>query len=130
IMAQQSEPQCSRGLQPAVKAGIRALLQRIGIVVRSIHSFHIVERCRIGPSSLSEGLLRDPPSGEQPRHTEVSIMAARLVIDPVRLIVLPGIFLLDRPWFRPCGRIFYGDAVLERVGTGERPALDQMAVLA
>src|SRR6267142_5239888 len=57
-------------------------------------------------------------------------MAPRLVVDPVRLIVLPGIFLLDSPWLRPRGRIFYCDGVLERVWTGAGPAFDQMPVLA
>src|SRR5438093_488044 len=57
-------------------------------------------------------------------------MAARLVVDPVRLIVLSGIFLLDGPWFRPRSRIFDCDGVLERVWTGARPPFDQMAVLA
>src|SRR5207244_10236327 len=57
-------------------------------------------------------------------------MAPRLVVDPVRLIVLPGIFLLDSPWFHPRARVFYCDGVLERVWTGARPAFNQMPVLA
>src|SRR2546423_14039417 len=57
-------------------------------------------------------------------------MASRLVVDPVRLIALPGIFLLDGPWFRPRGCIFYCDGVLERVWARACPAFDQMAVLA
>src|SRR5215471_16793924 len=69
-------------------------LQRIGILLRSIHPFHIVQRCRIGPSSLGESLILSTPSHEHPRQTEVSIMAPRLVIDPVRIVTLHGIFLL------------------------------------
>src|SRR2546422_6950324 len=57
-------------------------------------------------------------------------MAPRLVVDPVRLIVLPGIFLPDGPRFRPRGRIFYCDGVLDRVRSSALPAFDQMTVLA
>src|SRR5438132_10499164 len=57
-------------------------------------------------------------------------MAPRLVVESVRLIALHGIFLLDGPRFGPRGRVFYGDAVLERFRTGPRPAFDQMPVLA
>src|SRR2546422_10911101 len=57
-------------------------------------------------------------------------MASRLVVDPVRLIVLPGVFLLGCPRFRPRGGIFYCDHVLERVWASALPAFDQMPVLA
>src|SRR2546421_5413486 len=57
-------------------------------------------------------------------------MAPRLVVDPVRLIALHGVFLLNGPRFRPRGRVFYCDDVLDRVWTGSGPTFDQMAVLA
>src|SRR2546427_6946748 len=57
-------------------------------------------------------------------------MAPRLVVNAVRFIALHGIFLLDGPRFRPRGRVFYCDDVLERVWTGARPAFDQMPVFA
>src|SRR5262245_5920210 len=89
-------------------------LQRIGILLGSIHPFHIVQRCGIGPSSLGESRILSAPSHEQPRQTEVSIMAPRLVIDPVRLVTLHGIFLLDGPWFGPRRRVFYCDDIFDR----------------
>src|SRR5207245_7678858 len=55
-------------------------------------------------------------------------MAPRLVVNAVRFIALHGIFLLDGPRFRPRGRVFYCDDVLDRVCTGARPAFDQMPV--
>src|SRR5262245_5799369 len=60
----------------------------------------------------------------------VSLVAAWLVINSVRLFALPDELLRDRPWFRPHGRILDGDNVFEGVRRGPRPALDQMQVLA
>src|SRR5262249_22317157 len=69
-------------------------------------------------------------SSEQSGQTEVSIVAARFVVDPVRLVALLRILLLDRPGFRPRGFVFNCDAVLDSVRTGARPSFDQMPVLA
>src|SRR5262245_16888960 len=67
---------------------------------------------------------------QQPRQAEVSFDAARLVINSVLLLALPGELLLDRPRPRPHGRIFYRDNVRKRLWPGARPALDQVQVFA
>src|SRR5262245_7051699 len=61
---------------------------------------------------------------------EVSFDAARLVIDPVLLLVLLAELLDDRPGPRPHRRILDGRLVFKRVGAGARPALDQVQILA
>src|SRR5262245_4991295 len=61
---------------------------------------------------------------------EVSFDAARLVIDPILLLVLFAELLDDRPGPRPHRRVLDGRLVFKRVGPGPRPALDQMQVLA
>src|SRR5262249_60802208 len=60
----------------------------------------------------------------------VSLVAARLVIDSVRLFALPDELLRDRPGLRPHGRIVNRDHVLEGIRPGPRPALNQMQVVA
>src|SRR6516225_385998 len=60
---------------------------------------------RIDPSSLREGEVFHAVPMKQPRQTEVSFDAARLGIDPVLLVVLPGELLLGGPRFRPNSRI-------------------------
>src|SRR5260370_16084007 len=66
---------------------------------------------------------------QQTREAEVSFDAARLVINSVRLIVLPGELLLGRPWPSPHGRILDGDLVCKRCSPGPRPALDEVQIL-
>src|SRR6516162_9123611 len=65
---------------------------------------------------------------QQPRETKVSLDAARLGVNSVLLIALPGELLLGGPWPCPNGRIFDSDLVSERVWTRQRPPLDQVQV--
>src|SRR5262249_28847253 len=65
-----------------------------------------------------------------PRETKVSFDAARLIVNPVRLVALPGELLLGGPGPGPHGRVFDSDLVCERGRPRARPALDQMQVLA
>src|SRR6266850_4120183 len=58
-----------------------------------------------------------------------SVGAPRFLVDPIRLIALPGKFLLDGPWSCPRCRIGHRDDVLDRVSTGAGPAFDEMQVL-
>src|SRR6266849_1816249 len=102
------------------------LLQRIGFKLNTLYA---VPASGIRTSSLRKGKLFDAPSVQQPRQAKVSFDTARLVIDSVRLFVLPGELLLGRPWPRPHRGILNGDLVCERRWPGPRPALDQMQVL-
>src|SRR5215470_18911521 len=102
------------------------LLKRIGLKLNTLYA---VASSRIRTSSLRKGKLFDASSVHVPREAKVSFDAARLVIDSVRLIVLPGELLLGRPWPSPHGRILDGDLVCKRGGPGPRPALDQVQVL-
>src|SRR5215475_12897034 len=61
---------------------------------------------------------------------EVSFNAARLIIDPVLLLVLLAELLDDGPGPRPHRRILDRRLVFKRVGPNPRPALDQVQVLA
>src|ERR1700678_2722715 len=109
-------------------SGAGALLQRI--LLNGQHATDVVLGSRIGTSSLRKGALFHTPSMQQPRQAIVSFDAARLVINSVLLVALPGELLLGRPWPRPHGRIFDRDRVLEGLWPGARPALDQVQVLA
>src|SRR6266702_7425736 len=102
-------------------------LQRIWIAVRD---FYAVPACRIRTSSLRKGELFEASSMQQPREAIVSFDAARLIINSVRLVALPGELLLGGPWPCPHCRIFDGHGVFERGWPGARPALDQVQVLA
>src|SRR5580658_7878812 len=90
------------------------LLQRILVNRSALQIPYAVPGCRIRTSSLGEGALFHAPSTQQPRQAIVSFDAARLVINPVRLVALFGEFLLDRPRPRPHGRVFDRDDVVER----------------
>ena len=104
-------------------------LQRI--VVNARKSDGGVLGRRIGTASLRKGaVFHARAHAAVPGRPIVSFDAARLVIDPVFLVALPGELLLDRPWPRPHRRVFDGDLVVERVRPGPRPALDQVQVLA
>src|SRR5262245_46388881 len=67
---------------------------------------------------------------QQPGQAEVPFDAARLVIDSVLLVALPGELLLDGPWAGPDGRIFDRDLVREGLWPGARPTFNQVQVLA
>src|SRR4030095_11145066 len=129
LMRPHSETSCSRTALSRSCLPISAR-HRISTVLRSLHTCGVVYAGRIRTSSLRERLLRGASSGEHRRQTVIPLVTPRLVIDPVRLFVLLGIFLLDGPRFRPCLRIVHRDGVLERVRTGARPTFGQMQVLA
>src|SRR5260370_11887843 len=103
------------------------LIERI--LFKGHNTLHVVAGYRSRHPSFRKGGLFHAPSTQQPREAIVSLDAARLVINPVFLLVLFGEHLLDRPWPRPHHRIFDPHRVLERVGSGPRPPLDQMQVL-
>src|SRR6266853_5846711 len=103
-------------------------LQRIILGARNARG--AVSCRRVGTSSLRKGELLHARSTYQPRKGIVSLVAARLVIDSVRLLALPDELLRDRPWLRPHGRIVNRDHVFEGSRPDPRPALDQMQVLA
>src|ERR1700693_147237 len=103
------------------------LLQRISFKFNSLHG---VPGCRIGASTLRKGKLFHAPSMQQPRQAIVSFDAARLGINSIFLVALPGELLPAGPWPCPHGRIFDRYSVFERGWPGPRPALDQVQVLA
>src|SRR6266853_74578 len=88
-------------------------LQRIILGARNARG--AVSCRRVGTSSLRKGELLHARSTYQPGKGIVSLVAARLVINSVRLLALPDELLGDRPWLRPHGRILDGDHVSEGV---------------
>src|SRR5580700_5447733 len=86
--------------------------------------------CRIRASPLRKGEVFYAGSTQQSREAIVSFDAARLVVDPILLVALPGELLLDGPSLGPHRRIFDGHDVFERGRRGPRPALDEVQVLA
>src|SRR5262249_42856283 len=103
------------------------LLQRIGFKLNTLYA---VPGSRIHTSPLREGELFDPSSMEQPWEAKVSLDTARLGIESVRLVALPGEFLLGGPGPGPYGRVFDGNFVRKRHRPGPRPALHQVQVFA
>src|SRR5580704_14391387 len=100
------------------------LLQRIILSARDSRG---VVCCRgLWSPSFRKGEVCQARSTQQPREGIVSFVAARLVIDSVFLVALPGELLLHGPWTRPHGRIFDRDRVFERGRPGPHPALDQV----
>src|SRR5262249_37197894 len=79
---------------------------------------------------LRKGAVFHAPSAQEPRQAIVSFDAARLVINSVLLVALPGELLLGRPGPGPRGRIFDRDLVLKAPAPGPLPALNPMQVLA
>src|SRR5690348_14993714 len=79
---------------------------------------------------LRKGELLDSSCLHQGGQSIISFDATRLVINPVFLIALLGELLLDGPRTSPHGRVFDGDLVLQRLGSGARPTLDEMQVVA
>src|SRR3984893_6925155 len=90
-----------------------ASLQRIILSARNTRG--AVSCRRVGTSSLCKGELLHARSTQQPRKGIVSLVAARLVINSVRLLALLDELLRDRPWRRPHGRLLDGDHVFEGV---------------
>src|SRR5207245_178482 len=108
--------------------GAGALLQRI--LLNGQHTTYVVHGSRIVTSSLRKGALFHAPSMQQSRQAIVPFDAARLVINSVLIVALPGELLLGGPWPRPHGRIFDRDLVREGLWPGARPALNEVHVLA
>src|SRR5215470_4312801 len=104
------------------------LLQRI--LPNRLHPADAIQGFRIGAASVREGALLHPPSVQQSRQAVVSLDAARLVIDPVLLLALPGELLLHGPGPGPHGRILDQDLIRQSLWPGACPALDQMQILA
>src|SRR5260370_34146085 len=94
------------------------------------HGADAVLGCRIGTSAFRKGALFRAPSVQQSRQAIVSFDAARLVIDSVLLVALPGELLLGGPGPSPHNRIFARDLVREGLRPGARPALNEVQVLA
>src|SRR5580692_3319597 len=94
------------------------------------HEMSSLFSCWVRASSLRKGALCHASSMQHTRKAVVSFDAARLLINPIFLIALPGEVLLDRPWPRPHGRVFDRDDVFERSWPGACPALDHMQILA
>src|SRR6266446_10584472 len=111
-----------------LRGEVAGSLQRIILGARNTRG--AVSCGRVGASSLRKGELLHARTAYQPRKGIVSLVAARLVIDSVRLLALPDELLRDRPWLRPHGRIVNRDHVFEGSRPDPRPALDQMQVLA
>ena len=87
--------------------------------------------CRVGAFARRERVVPRRASAEQHRRQAVvPLVAPRLVVDPIRLLVLPAHFLLHGPRFRPRRRILDRHGVLERLRVHARPAFDQVQVLA
>src|SRR5690348_18226107 len=72
---------------------------------------------------LRKGELLDSSCLHQGGQSIISFDATRLVINPVFLIALLGELLLDGPRTSPHGRVFDGDLVFQRLGSGARPTL-------
>src|SRR5262249_44672223 len=105
-----------------------SLLQRI--LLDGQHTTYVVLGSRIGTSSLHKRPLFRASSMQQPRQAIVSFDAARLVINSILLVALPGELLLGGPSLSPHRRIFDRDLVLEGFWPRARPALNQVQVLA
>src|SRR2546423_14546852 len=69
---------------------------------------------RVGAFSLCKGEVFHARRVHQACETIISFDAARLVINPVLLIILPGELLFYGPGPRSHRRIFDGDLVFER----------------
>src|SRR5215469_1327812 len=89
-----------------------ALPQRI--LLKHKTAVRIVPGGRIRTPSVCKGELLHPPAMQQPREAKVSFGAARLVIEPVLLVALPGELLPDAPGPGPHRGIFDGHDVFER----------------
>src|ERR1700692_716350 len=81
-----------------------ALPQRISLGGQN--TAYVVHSSRVRASSLRKGALFHAPSMQQPWQAIVALDAARLVINSVVLVALPGELLLDGPRPSPHGRIF------------------------
>src|SRR5262245_66655799 len=99
-----------------------SLSQRINVILRYLHTRRVIYCGGIGASSLSERFVRGTAAREQTGHAVISFVTPWLVIDPIRLLVLPGVFLLDRPRFGPPRRIVHRCVVPDRFRHGVRRA--------
>src|SRR5258708_7388419 len=99
-----------------------SLLQRIVFDAHKVCSD--VSCCRVRASFLRKSEFVGAYSPHQSGEAIVSFVAARLVIDSVLLLALPGELLLDSPGPRPHGRILDRDRIFERIWPRARPAFD------
>src|SRR5262245_9293355 len=104
------------------------LLERVLFNAYEIRSVVLGGRVRTAALGISE--LFHSRSQHQRWMTIIAFDTARLVIDAVLLLALPGVLKLGRPGLCPHGRIVNGDDIFKRVGAGARPALDEMQILA
>src|SRR5258705_4230806 len=84
---------------------------------------------RIGTLLRDEGALLAARARQQRHHPVVALVAPGLLVDPVRLVALLAVVLLDGPRFRPRRGILDGDRVLDRVRVNACPPFDQVQVL-
>src|ERR1700704_5937335 len=83
----------------------------------------VVLRQRIGPAPLGKLTVFQARRLEYRGMAEVPFEAARLVINPVFLLILSGELLRDSPRTRPYSRIVDSHEVFQRVWTSPRPSL-------
>src|SRR5437667_9379260 len=107
-----------------------SLLQRVLQNLGLCKIRRVVRGRRIGTASLRKGGVFHAPSMQQPRQTIVALNAARLGIESVLLLALPGELLLDGPMTRPQGRVFDCNFVGEGPWAGTGPTLDQVQIFA
>src|SRR5215813_8795022 len=83
----------------------------------------VVLCCRMRAATLLICDFFGPRSAHQARMAVISFDAARLGVEPVRFLALPGELLFDGPRTRPHSRIFDGRDIFERGRTRARPTL-------
>src|SRR5581483_1650015 len=104
------------------------LLQRIVFDADEIGS--VIGGPWIRTLALSKGLFGHALSAHQTGGSVVSFDAARLVVNSVFRVALPGELLLHSPRASPDRGIFDGDHIFEGIGAGARPALDEVQIFA
>ena len=85
--------------------------------------------CRIRTLLCGKRAFLAARARQQCGHPVVALVTPGLLVDPVRLVALLAVLLLDGPRFSPRGRVFDGDRVLDRVRVHACPSFDQVQVL-
>src|SRR5262249_10498066 len=88
-----------------------------------------IDRCGIGATSLGERPLGFAGTSQYPAHAVISLLSARVVINPIRLAVLQNQLLLDRPRPITCRWVFDRRLVPNRRHITTCPALHEMQVI-
>src|SRR5690349_4445932 len=91
---------------------LAVLLERILLNAHEVRG--VVLGGRVGAMPLRERKVLHAGRLHHRREREISLQAARLVIDPVGLVALAGPFLLDGPGPRPHGRVLDHRHVFQR----------------